>query len=107
MASSILGNCGSHTFPLGTKCCAEAAIEPSVSRVGDSYDDALTETVNGLSKAEMIHRRSLRRSFEAAEYATLAWVDWFDHRWLLKPIGDIPPAVAANQYHAAADTWIG
>jgi putative transposase len=63
----------------------------------------LAETINGLYKAEVIHRRGPWRSFEAVEYATLEWVDWFNHRRLLEPIGNIPPAEAKNQYYAAAD----
>ncbi len=82
---------------------AEAGIEPSVGSVGDSYDNALVETINGLYKAEVIHRRGPWRSFEAVEYATLEWVDWFNHRRLLEPIGNIPPAEAEEQYYAAAD----
>jgi putative transposase len=73
---------------------AEAGIEPSVGSVGDSYDNALAETINGLYKAEVIHRRGPWRSFEAVEFATLEWVDWFNHRRLLEPIGNIPPAEA-------------
>ncbi|MBB4631942.1 integrase core domain-containing protein, partial [Sphingosinicella soli] len=65
--------------------------------------NALAETINGLYKAEVIHRRGPWRSFEAVEYATLEWVDWFNHRRLLEPIGNIPPAEAENQYYAAAD----
>jgi putative transposase len=75
----------------------------SVGSVGDSYDNALAETINGLYKAEVIHRRGPWRSFEAVEYATLEWVDWFNHRRLLEPIGNIPPAEAEDQYYAAAD----
>ena len=60
-----------------TERLAEAGIEPSVGSVGDSYDNALAETVIGLFKAEVIHRRGPWRSFEAVEYATLEWVDWF------------------------------
>ena len=86
-----------------TECLAEAGIEPSVGSVGDSYDNALAETINGLYKAEVIHRRGPWRSFEAVEYATLEWVDWFNHRRLLEPIGNIPPAEAEDQYYAAAD----
>ena len=82
---------------------AEAGIEPSVGSVGDSYDNALAETINGLYKAEVIHRRGPWRSFEAVEYATLEWVDWFNHRRLLEPIGNIPPAEAEDQYYAAAN----
>ena len=83
-----------------TERLAEAGIEPSVGSVGDSYDNALTETINGLYKAEVIHRRGPWRSFEAVEYATLEWVDWFNHRRLLEPIGNIPPAEAEEQYYA-------
>ncbi|MEG3169970.1 IS3 family transposase [Sphingomonas sp. LB3N6] len=86
-----------------TERLAEAGIEPSVGSVGDSYDNALAETINGLYKAEVIHRRGPWRSFEAVEYATLEWVDWFNHRRLLEPIGNIPPAEAEHQYYAAAD----
>jgi transposase InsO family protein len=79
---------------------AEAGIEPSVGSVGDSYDNALAETINGLYKAEVIHRRGPWRSFEAVEFATLEWVDWFNHRRLMRPIGDIPPAEAEECYYA-------
>ena len=87
-----------------TERLAEAGIEPSVGSVGDSYDNALAETINGLYKAEVIHRRGPWRSFEAVEYATLEWVDWFNHRRLLEPIGNIPPAEAEDQYYAAANS---
>jgi putative transposase len=83
-----------------TERLAEAGIEPSVGSVGDSYDNALAETINGLYKAELIHWRS----FEAVEHATLEWVDWFNHRRLLEPIGNIPPAEAEAQYYAAINT---
>ncbi|WP_435368588.1 IS3 family transposase [Sphingomonas faeni] len=86
-----------------TERLAEAGIEPSVGSVGDSYDNALAETINGLYKAEVIHRCGPWRSFEAVKYATLEWVDWFNHRRLLEPIGNIPPAEAEHQYYAAAD----
>ena len=86
-----------------TERLAEAGIEPSVGSVGDSYDNALAETINGLYKAEVIHRRGPWRNFEAVEYATLEWVDWFNHRRLLEPIGNIPPAEAEELYYAAAD----
>ena len=82
---------------------AEAGIEPSVGSVGDSYDNALAETINGLYKAEVIHRRGPWRSFEAVEYATLEWVDWFNNRRLLEPISNIPPAEAEEQYYAMLD----
>ncbi len=83
-----------------TERLAEAGIEPSVGSVGDSYDNALAETINGLYKAEVIHRRGPWRSFEAVELATLEWVDWFNHRRLLEPIGNIPPAEAEQRYFA-------
>jgi transposase InsO family protein len=82
---------------------AEAGIEPSVGSVGDSYDNALAETINGLYKAEVIHRRGPWRNFEAVEFATLEWVDWFNNRRLLEPIGNIPPAEAEEGYYAMLD----
>ncbi|SCY90965.1 Transposase InsO and inactivated derivatives [Rhizobium sp. NFACC06-2] len=82
---------------------AEAGIEPSVGSVGDSYDNALAETINGLYKAEVIHRRGPWRNFEAVEFATLEWVDWFNNRRLLEPIGNIPPAEAEGRYYAMLD----
>jgi transposase InsO family protein len=87
-----------------TERLAEAGIEPSVGSVGDSYDNALAETINGLFKAEVIHRRGPWRSFDAVEYATLEWVDWFNHRRLLEPIGNIPPAEAEASFYAALET---
>jgi putative transposase len=83
-----------------TERLAEAGIEPSVGSVGDSYDNALAETINGLYKAEVIHRRGPWRSFEAVEFATLEWVDWFNNRRLLEPIGNRPPAEAEAAYYA-------
>jgi hypothetical protein len=82
---------------------AEAGIEPSVGSVGDSYDNALAETINGLFKAEVIHRRSSWRRIEDVELATLHWVSWFNHRRLLEPIGNIPPAEAEDAYYAALE----
>ncbi|MFC5389763.1 IS3 family transposase [Brevundimonas bullata] len=87
-----------------TERLAEAGIEPSVGSVGDSYDNALAETINGLFKAEVIHRRGPWRSLEAVEYATLEWVDWFNNRRLLEPIGNIPPAEAEANFYAALET---
>ena len=81
-----------------TERLADAGIEPSVGSVGDSYDNALAETINGLYKAEVIHRRSWR-NLQDVELATLEWVDWFNHKRLLGPIGDIPPAEAEANYH--------
>jgi putative transposase len=83
-----------------TERLAEAGIEPSVGSVGDSYDNALAETVIGLFKAEVIHRRGPWRSFEAVEFATLDWVAWFNNRRLLEPIGNVPPAEAEAAYYA-------
>ncbi len=82
---------------------AEAGIEPSVGSVGDSYANALAQTINGLCKAEGIHRRRPWRSFEAVEFATLEWVDWFNNRRLLQSIGNIPPAEAEERYYAMVD----
>ena len=76
---------------------------PSVGSVGDSYDNALAETINGLYKAEVIHRRGPWRSFEAVEFATLEWVDWFNNRRLLESIGNIPPAEAEERYYATLE----
>jgi len=86
-----------------TERLAEAKIAPSVGSVGDSYDNALAETINGLYKAEVIHRRAPWRSLEAVEYATLEWVDWFNNRRLLEPIGNIPPAEAEDNFYAALE----
>jgi putative transposase len=83
-----------------TERLAAAGIEPSVGSVGDSYDTALAETINGLYKAEVIHRRGPWRSFEAVEFATLEWVDWFNNRRILEPIGAMPPAEAEEHYYA-------
>ena len=83
-----------------TERLAAAGIEPSVGSVGDSYDNALAETINGLYKAEVIHRRGPWRSFEAVEFATLEWVGWFNNRRLLEPIGNLPPAEAEATYYA-------
>ena len=74
--------------------------EPSVGSVGDSYDNALAETVIGLFKTEVIRRRGPWRSLEAVEYATLEWVDWYSNRRLLEPIGNVPPAEAEARYYA-------
>jgi len=83
-----------------TERLLEAGIEPSVGSVGDSYDNALAETVIGLFKTEVIRRRGPWRNIEAVEYATLEWVDWFNNRRLLEPIGNIPPAEAEARYYA-------
>jgi putative transposase len=77
-----------------------AGIEPSVGSVGDSYDNALAETVIGLFKTEVIRWRGPWRSLEAVEFATLDWVDWYNNRRLLEPIGNMPPAEAETRYYA-------
>ena len=72
----------------------------SVGSVGDSYDNAFAEMINGLYQAEIIHRRGPWRSLEAVEFATLEWVHWFNNRRLLEPIGNIPPAEAEERSYA-------
>ena len=90
-----------------TERLAEAGIEPSVGSKGDSYDNALAETINGLYKAELIHRRAPWKTKESVELATLEWVAWFNHHRLLEPIGYIPPAEAeANYYRQLANEAI-
>jgi transposase InsO family protein len=79
---------------------AGASIEPSVGSKGDSSDNALAETINGLHKAELIHRRRPWRTRKAVEPATLEWVSWFNRQRLLAPIGYIPPAEAEANYHS-------
>jgi putative transposase len=86
-----------------TERLAEAGLVPSVGSVGDSYDNALAETINGLYKAEVIHRRGPWHSLEAVEFATLEWVDWFNNRRLLSSIGNRPPAEAEAAYHASLE----
>jgi len=86
-----------------TERLEDAGVEPSVGSVGDSYDNALAETINGLYKAEVIWRRGPWRSFEQVEFAKLEWVDWFGNRRLLEPIGNIPPAEAEARYYAQLD----
>lgn len=77
---------------------AEAGVEPSVGNKGDSYDNELVETINGLYKAELIHRRVSWKTREAVELA-LEWVSWFNHHRLLEPLGYIPPAEAQASYY--------
>ena len=83
-----------------TERLADAGLEPSVGSVGDSYDNALAETINGLYKAEVIHRRSSWKRREDVEWATLQWVDWFNNRRLMEPLGNIPPAEAEAAYYS-------
>ena len=78
---------------------AEAGIEPSVGSKGDSYDNALAETINGLYKAEVIHRRGPWKTKQAVELATLEWVAWFNHHRLMEPLGYLPPAEYEDHYH--------
>jgi transposase InsO family protein len=75
-----------------------AGVDPSVGSVGDSYDNALAETIIGLFKTEVIHHRGPWRGIDDVEYATLEWVDWFNHRRLLEPIGNVPPAELEATY---------
>ena len=82
-----------------TNRLAEAGISPSVGSVGDSYDNALAESVIGLYKTELIRQRGPWRDRDQVEYATLEYVDWFNHRRLLEPIGNIPPAEREANYH--------
>ncbi len=88
-----------------TERLAEAGIEPSVGSVGDSYDNALAETINGLYKAELIHRLGPWKTMEAVEWQTLKWVDWFNNKRLLEPIGYIPPAEAEERYYALTENF--
>jgi len=82
-----------------TERLAEAGIETSVGSVGDSYDNALAETIIGLYKTEVIYRRGPWHNLEHVEFATLEWVDWFNNRRILEPIGDIPPVEFEQQYY--------
>ena len=86
-----------------TQRLAEAELVPSVGSVGDSYDNALAETINGLYKAEVIWRQRSWPNASAVEMATLRWVDWFNNHRLFGPNGHIPPAEAEAIYYAAID----
>ena len=83
-----------------TERLAEAGMAPSVGSRGDSYDHALAESIIGLFKTEVIQRKGPWRHLEAVEFATLHWVDWFNHRRLLEPIGYMPPAEYEASYDA-------
>jgi transposase InsO family protein len=87
-----------------TERLAEAGIESSVGSVGDSYDNALAETIIGLYKTEVIRTRGPWRHIDAVEYTTLEWVDWFNNRRLLESIGDIPPAELEQVYYDQLDS---
>ncbi len=82
-----------------TQRLRDAGIESSVGSVGDSYDNALAESVIGLYKTEVIRKRGPWRNLDAVEYATLEWVDWFNNRRLLEPIGHVPPAEFEQIYY--------
>ena len=82
-----------------TERLAEAGIEPSVGSIGDSYDNAMAESVIGLFKTEVIRRRGPWRHLEEVEFATLEWVDWFNTRRLLEPIGYLPPVEYEEVYY--------
>jgi putative transposase len=77
----------------------EAGIDASVGSVGDSYDNALAESINGLYKTEVIRHRGPWKNIEEVEYATLEWVDWFNNRRILEPIGNVPPAEYEMSYY--------
>jgi transposase InsO family protein len=86
---------------------AESGIEPSVGSVGDSYDDALAETINGRYKTERVHRQGPWRNRQKLETALLGWVDWVNHRRLLGHTGNIPPAEALQNFNAQHDVLNG
>lgn len=94
-----LGRDGEEVARCTVERLAEAGAEPSVGNVGASYDNALAETIIGLYKTEVIYRRGPWRHFDSVEYATLEWVDWFNHRRLLEPIGNVPPAELESSYY--------
>lgn len=83
-----------------TERLAEGGIEPSVGSVGDSYDNALAKTINGLYKTELVHRQGPWRNMQGLELATLGWVDWLNNRHLLDPIRNIPSAKAEQNFYA-------
>jgi transposase InsO family protein len=89
-----------------TERLAEAGIEPSVGSVGDSYDNALAESVIGLYKTEVIRRRGPWKNIEDVEFATLEWIDWFNNRRLLEPLGNIPPAEFEDVYYRSQKTQV-
>ena len=82
-----------------TERLSEVGITPSVGSVGDSYDNALAETINGLYKTELIRQQGPWKNIEDVEFATLTWVDWFNNKRLLQSIGDIPPAERESLYY--------
>lgn len=96
---ATIANWTSATYPWLRMRLADAGIEPSVGSKGDSYDNALAETINSLYKAEPSHRRAPWKSRHSVELATLEWVSWFKHHRLREPIGYIPPAEAEANYY--------
>jgi transposase InsO family protein len=82
-----------------TERLAEAGIEPSVGSVGDSYDNAMAESINGLFKAEVIHRLGPWKGLDDVEFATLDWVSWFNNKRLLEPLGYVPPVEYEQAYY--------
>jgi putative transposase len=84
-----------------TERLEEAGVTPSVGSKGDSYDNALAESVNGLFKTELIGPRGPWRSVEQVEVAMLEWIDWYNHRRLHSALGDIPPAEFEANYYAS------
>lgn len=90
-------------FAQGFGVFCDGGARPPVGSVGDSYDNALAETINGLYKAEVIRRRGPWRSLEQVEFATLEWVDWFNNKRLLEPIGNMPPAEVEARCYAQVD----
>ena len=86
-----------------TERLADVGVSASVGSVGDSYDNAMAETVIGLFKTEVIRARGPWKSLDNVEYAVLEWVDWFNHRRLMGPIGNIPPAEAEQRYYASLE----
>jgi putative transposase len=87
-----------------TERLADAGIEPSVGSVGDSYDNAMAESVIGLYKTEVIQKQGPWKHRQEVEFATLAWVDWFNNRRLLEPIGNIPPVELEQAYYQSRKT---
>ena len=83
-----------------TQRLKEAGLLASTGSTGDSYDNAMAESINGLYKAEVIHRKSWKNRAEV-ELATLTWVDWYNNRRLLERLGHIPPAEAEKAYYAS------
>ena len=82
-----------------TERLQETGIDGSVGSTGNSHDNALAESIIGLYKTEVIHRRGPWRNLDEVEYTTLEWVDWFNNRRLLEPIGHVPPAEFEQAYY--------